>query len=582
MNNSNELRNKAIKVMYLIFLSLIFLYIPTDFIDSTYNSNKTFEKTYSDLSELSDFQSSIYLYVSGKHPEEMQSLYRKYVEIDEAASAIQKQINNIKQEQLELRGFNADGYPKDGHWEESTNKIMIRQGQADSILSELTRYRAFVGELLDEDAKDSLYTILPLEENLPVDVNNGMSDFTQFYFFHTPLNISILTLTHFQSELERSKLLAYKNLFKNSVAAVHERIEEDSLAVEFYELLDWTYAASDSTSAKAEESTHFRSEELLSLLKLTKDAEYTVVAPRSDLQQPEKSKEETDLSNFEEIPFIKMVRPEKAIYFIQDQIAFDVFWKNTGTQGASMRIFNGDQLVEERIIRSPGRMNYLFAEIGSYRFEFSRSNQVFQQMVQVIEPLGKEEKDQLTHQPNDYFYAYPGMVIQLKNTQEDGFSTAKHEFDVTNAELNVQNGKAALRFRESGYAAIKITEGENTLIFKQFVVQKPEPSVNFGSYGDGDAIPLATAKELDALQLNQEEYFNNEVLTVGSFEIQLAYNSNTVLSKTVINEGALFDSDALHLLSQAQSGNSIIIKNIKAVSSLGAEISLNSIVLSIE
>jgi hypothetical protein len=332
MNNSNELRNKAIKVMYLIFLSLIFLYIPTDFIDSTYNSNKTFEKTYSDLSELSDFQSSVYLYVLGKHPEEMQALYDNYIKIDEAASAIQKNINRIKQEQLSLRGFDANGYPKDGHWEESTNKIMIREGQADSVLTALSNYRTFVGDLLDEEAKDSLYAILPLEENLPVEMNGEMSEFTKFYFFHTPLNISILTLTHFQSELERSKLLAYKSLFKNSAAAVNKNLEDDSVAVEFYELLDWAYASSDSIPAKAEESTHFRSEELLDLLKLTKDAEYTVIAPRSDLKQPEKQDEQTDLSDYEMIPFIKMVRPEKALYYLNEQIAFDVFWKKEESQ----------------------------------------------------------------------------------------------------------------------------------------------------------------------------------------------------------------------------------------------------------
>lgn len=585
MNNSNELRNKAIKVMYLIFLSLIFLYIPTDFIDSTYESNKSFEKTYSDLSELSDFQSSIYLYVLGEHPEEMQSLYNKYVKIDDAASNIQKHINAVKKEQLHLRGFNSAGFPKDGHWEESTNKIMIGQGQADTILYQLAEYRTFVGELLDQQGKDSLYSILPLGDQLPVDGKNGMSEFTKFYFSHTPLNISILTLTHFQSELEQSKLLAYKNLFKNSVAAVKQEVESDSIAVEFYELLDWTYASSDSTISAAEETTHFRSEELLQLLQLTKDAEYTVVGPRSDLSETESQKDEEDLSDFERIPFVKILDPEKAIFFVNDPIAFEVYWNKADYPKAEMKVYNDATLIEKRIIRSPGRTSYLFTETGSYRFEFSGSGQIYEQRVQVIQKPKTQDETLLSHKSSDYFYAYPGMVVHLENTTGGMLTTAKYNIDITNADFSNQEGKNILHLREPGYAAIKVSEKEGdkkVLINKKFVVQKPHPFIGFGNYKDGEEVPLAVVSNLDALLLSQEEYFNNEILTVSTFEIQLAYNSNTVLSKTLTNEGAVFNKEVMHLLAQAQSGNSIIIKNIKAVSSLGAEITLNSIVLSIE
>ena len=571
--------------MYLIFLSLIFLYIPTDFIDSTYESNKSFEKTYADLSELSDFQSSIYLYVLGAHPEEMQSLYSKYVKIDDAASSIQKHINKVKKEQLNLRGFNAAGFPKDGHWEESTNKIMIRQGQADSILYQLGQYRTMVGELLDNEGKDSLYSILPLGDQLPVDSENGMSEFTKFYFFHTPLNISVLTLTHFQSELEQSKLLAYKNLFKNSVAALQQEVNDDSLAVEFYELLDWTYASSDSTLSAAEETTHFRSEELLHLLQLTKDAEYTVVGPRSDLKETESPKEEQDLSDFERIPFVKILDPEKAIFFVNDPIAFEVYWNKADYSQAVMNIFNGETPVEKRIIRSPGRTRYLFTETGSYRFEFSGNGQVYEQRVQVIQKPEEKDEALLAHKSSDYFYAYPGMVVQLENTSGGMLTTSKHHFEITNADFNNQEGKNILHLREPGYAAIKVSEKEGSnkvLIHKKFVVQKPHAFIGFGNYKDGEEVPLDVVSNLDALLLSQEAYFNNEVLTVSTFEIQLAYNSNTLLSKALTNEGAVFNKEVIHLLSQAQSGNSIIIKNIKAVSSLGAEITLNSIVLSIE
>ncbi len=586
-NSSDDLRNKAIKVMYLIFLSLMFLYIPTDFIDSTYDSNKTFEKTFSDLSKLSDFQSSVYLYVLGKHPEEMQRLYNQYLEIDKAASSIQKHINRVKDDQLSHRGYDHKGYPNDGHWEEATNKIMINQGQADSILSELSQYRSFVGELLDEEAKDSLYTILSLEDNLPSN-NNGLSDFTHFYFFHTPLNISILTLTNFQSALEQSKLLAYNNLFKNSVAAVHQQTEDDSVAVEFYELLDWAYAQSDSVDSHSEETSHFRSNELMSLLKLTKDAEYTVVGPRSDLKQPEKSQKDNE-KVLGPKPFVKISDPEKAVYFINEQIDFEVFWDKEKAQQASMNIYHNGQLTEQRSLQSSGKINYRFMQVGSYRFEFTTAGQSHSQAVQVIRlnenPVNPSKTEILTHEVGDYFYAYPGMVIQLSKNEEKKYTPKNHDFITTNADFSLRNGESMIRFKQPGYASVKIKEkGENgkTLVHKRFVVQKPEPSTSFGKFQDGDQIPVQFAKELDALRLSQEEYYNQEVLSISSFEIQLAYNSNKQLSKTVLNQGALFESEALHLLSQAQRGNTIIIKNIKAVSSLGAELHLNSIVLSIE
>lgn len=588
---STQLRNKAIGIMYLIFLSFIFLLIPSDFVDSTYESGVAFEETYSDVSELNKFQTSIYLYLLREEEETVSNLLGKAAKIDAQSRNFLELTRRYKDMLIADRGRAENGYPKDGQREEPSNILMVMEGRGDSLFSELVAIQDLLLEwVTDESDVAELKEILPAKSEM-MHSNGLQTSFVNFYFNHVPLNAALLNLTHFEAQVERAKHFVVSVLFEEAMADAEGSLDKELLGVieaasssasgsqeiwsELSEILNGGGYV-DSTLASETESA------------LAEEQIAEVTAPDSrDAEENANEEEEEILENLdndynayiEDKPFVKMRMPGDLTFGIGDTAAFELDWDKSEVDYVSVRIFKNDVLYRMRKVYEKGVFNFRLSELGVYEFRFETPNTSQSERLRVIQP-GVDVQNAA------YGTLYSGMDNPLVLELPDTLTPEDYRFEVTNGKVFFKDDRVFIRTNKTGLSILKIYENDSAstpVLEKKYAVRElKDPFASLGNYWDGSTIRIEDLTRMNGLKINYDDYFTKEVISIASFEMSLVYNGHTVITKPVQVMGSVFDESAKFLLSKVKSGDVLVFKNIRAISSLGSEIQLRSVLITVE
>ncbi len=211
LSSGNGLRQKAINLFYLIFLILLFSFIPSDFVDSAYHTNSSLDLISNDINRLSKDNTLFFLHLLKKEPELFKESQEKFLEIERLTNNTTQYIDKLKLDLINVDKIDEFGFFRNGRKETTSNEMMIYGKRADSLFNKLEAYKKTISEYLTYDGVDHINTILPLskyEKNADGNfINSG-----DYFFKRTPLNVSILNLSHFKSRIERIKVYVEEKL----------------------------------------------------------------------------------------------------------------------------------------------------------------------------------------------------------------------------------------------------------------------------------------------------------------------------------------------------------------------------------
>jgi hypothetical protein len=214
-SGNNELRQKLINLMYIVFITLAFIYLPSDFVDSSkyislslYNNGNEYQKKIADKDEFLDEQ----LYLNSPLAQD----YYNIVDVKDAIDSTTLLVENM----LGLLYSNMGGYNKNNYLKGSKNflvsgRLFVKEGNTAATLKNNI-----------EDIKQKMRTynltgiILNLDSILPTAISmrgsNGKERLWENYFFNkVPAAVAITNLLKIRSDLLYTKYKLVEYLVNN-------------------------------------------------------------------------------------------------------------------------------------------------------------------------------------------------------------------------------------------------------------------------------------------------------------------------------------------------------------------------------
>lgn len=199
--NSQKLRQKAISLLYLLFIALVFIYVPADFLDSINDTNRSFEKTSMELSNLKSkkfimFEKTGY----GLNISNITDSF-KYRKISQISDTAFNHIQRLKTFLVkETGGYNKYGYPAKGKEFDITDHLMLNSSRASDLKKVIERYKNELIPYLSEGQNSILDSVLVVKEQ-QLSSKGKLIPWEEFYFKKAPLSVTQMMLSKFQSEI---------------------------------------------------------------------------------------------------------------------------------------------------------------------------------------------------------------------------------------------------------------------------------------------------------------------------------------------------------------------------------------------
>ena len=209
--NSQKLRQKAINLLYLIFLAFLFTFIPSDFVDTTYITNQSMNMLCNEVERHSTKYNMLVLSYVQQDEELFNDTKLKIIQIDELTNEQIKLIEDMKVNMIKKQGFNTYGYLTSGKSENPSNDFMITEKNAEKLLNSLRSYKRKLIEFLPAEDVAYLDSILPLPERIRRS-DGDFAPIAEFFFKKNPLNVALLNLSYFKST---TTLFPYTTLFRS-------------------------------------------------------------------------------------------------------------------------------------------------------------------------------------------------------------------------------------------------------------------------------------------------------------------------------------------------------------------------------
>lgn len=203
------LRHKIVNLLYLIFIVLAFLHIPSNFVDLFSEINRSLESsTQSYFNEKSydlyHYNLQIFDYLVQKSPEEGKILKQNFNIITENSSELIENIEKYKKDLIqEARGINEYGYPEHAKNYNHTEDILLETNLADTLHSRLLQHREKIIDLASENIISEIDILLPLSDKIIL-ANGKEVKWPDYYFKKNPVAGAITILSMFQLGLKKS------------------------------------------------------------------------------------------------------------------------------------------------------------------------------------------------------------------------------------------------------------------------------------------------------------------------------------------------------------------------------------------
>lgn len=198
---SQKLRQKAVSLLYLIFIAMVFIYVPADFLDSINDTNRSLEKTSSELAELK--KKKFLMYEKSGVQFDIQGMKDsfKYKQISILTDSMCEEIENVKTFLVaETGGYNKYGYPTKSKEFDVTDHLMLNTDRATNLKKSILAYRRDISEYMSPEQQRILDSILIIKEQ-NLSSKGKLVSWEAFYFKKAPLSVTQMMLSKFQTEI---------------------------------------------------------------------------------------------------------------------------------------------------------------------------------------------------------------------------------------------------------------------------------------------------------------------------------------------------------------------------------------------
>lgn len=511
---NNELRQKLINLMYLVFITLAFIYLPSDFIDTSkylINSFEQTEKEYNSKIEAKKELLNEQLYINTPLAQDYYNIVDVSVAIDSTNKHIDRMINSIYNE---VGGKSVYGYLNRSKNFLIANDLIVDNGEAAILYEQLEKIKQKITGYNLKNITPFLDSLIPSQLDIKNTVGKS-KNWGSFFFSKTPLAVVNTNLQKIKSDLAFTKFKLVEYLAGNSSNGESDKkisiLSSNSIAVE-------------------------------------------VLAAKS--------------------------------FLLGDKVAFRVILLDSskgagvgdGTgkyKGVKSYIKKGGDIIKQLKVGKGGVISYTANETGKFQL--------------VVEDSAKSTTQNFTvtnlrtafTEKNSPELMYMGIdnPIQIQASEIE-LSSIETEIDF--GEVIPFGGKYYLRFPKEGLARLKVysrnSDGRYLVVQKTYkVVKLPNPVVTIDGKSGG-SISQKILQVQDKLNTSSTLVENEGVYNILSYEVIRVHRRG---KESVINRGYVFSYETRKLLKETNSGDLIIIDNIKVKATDGTLKDVNPVVFSI-
>jgi GldM N-terminal domain/GldM C-terminal domain len=536
--NAQRLRQKAINLLYLIFLAFLFSFIPSDFVDTTYQSNDSMNLLCSEVERQSNKYNAMILSYVREDEELFNDTKLKLVRIDGMTKNQIQLIEQLKQGLIAKKGFNKYGYLTSGKSENPSNEFMVAENKGNELFESLSRYKSNLSVLLSAEDAFYLDSILPLPELIRRSDGDYASG-VEFYFKKNPLNVAILNLSHFKSRVERARIFTIGKIVQEINIAKPDAIPEEigRIIMEDNALLG-----------------------NLDFLKTFRLQEQPV--------------EEEDLAS------MTVESVSDSVYAVGKPARFYVNFDSNSANNISVTLKTSTLPSKTVQMYKPGMYMFVPQTKGYYQLQFSDGEHFTRKYIKVM------DLDPVL-QNNEMGTLYIGLDNALNVKTSEFEDTEGLTANISNGEILKKGKNFYARVYRTGVVTVqifaKLTFGSVKVAEKRFIVRELNPPVaNILNIASGNKITLDQMTNVRTLNVVSEEYLLSEQFYVSSFEFSIIYNNHTSILQPIINTGSSLNTISTEALKRVKSGDVLIFNKIKAKSSLGKEIDVAPVTYPIE
>lgn len=568
VSNSKKLRQKVINLLYLIFLAFIYILIPSDFVDSTFHTNKSLEDINKEIDVLSTNNNIYFLTILKNDPILFDETRNKFIKIEGICNIPLNIIERYRKELISIDGVNKYGYYNKGRAEISSNNFFIYNNKADSLFLILKQFKSQISDLVTYKELDYINELLPLKEY----ERNSSGNFTlsnKFFFSKTPLNVSLLNLSHFESRVKRIKVRTLQKIIKQVIVENNALPQEISVAILNNGLPNSSNTNSTTSTTQNTVSKFYQ--------RFKKDFELIYINTPDPKSINDKIDSIPQKSEVSKALFIETLTD--SVHPIGKPIKFNIGFDEKSKQVILLNIYASDE-TKSFNFNKPTEFVYFPQRKGHYKFSFDNG---IKKVIKEIRVIDIEPIIQNTKLPTIYIGIDNPLKIKITeySTKDNLIATISNGFiirkgDIFYARVNKKGIVKAEVFANMPYGKVKIAE-------QQFAVrelQKPIPFIN--NTFNGDEIDENDLKDFKRISLKTDEYLVNEEVYVAEFDFMKIFSKENTALKPIKNIGSSFNSAIYKIIKNSKSGDILIFTNIKTKSSLGTEANVSSLTIKIK
>ncbi len=209
------LRNKMVSFMYLIFIVLAFIYIPSDFVDTIKDIDTSLSLSSKEINSAKNY--NLLLVKAGLATDTLNKLNTSgtnFQRISKLTDSISNELEIVRQQVLSVSGgLNNYGYLKNAKDNQFTDKIMLEDGMATKIRSMLIDYKTHVAQSGSSIKQTTLDSILSTSEKIKTSKGKDI-EWEKFYFYKMPLTVSVALISKFQNDIKAIESMAMDEYLK--------------------------------------------------------------------------------------------------------------------------------------------------------------------------------------------------------------------------------------------------------------------------------------------------------------------------------------------------------------------------------
>lgn len=555
-SSAQRLRQKAINLLYLIFLAMIFTYISSDFVDAVQKSDQTTTV----LGREVEMQTNRYNLIVLNHLKNDSITYNrtkhKIAAIDAKTSRELNFIDSLKFTLIAEEGFNPFGYFKGGKREVLSNEIMIEGEQAKKLFQRLKNFKLDISQFVEATKVDQIDSIMPLT-SYEYKSDGQLIESEKFYFSKHPLTISVMNLTMFKSQLELIRSYVVNN-------AVQEAVNESTYPLPTP--LAKAITANDEALGSKDYIPIF-------LDQINWDS---LIVYEDVIDKKERARIEEDNEDKKKLVTIESL--SDSVYAVGKPVRFNFgFDKTNKPVTVSLTSPNGEE--KSYVLNEPGVFLFVPEVKGYYELRFTNGTISGRKNLRVLDLKPVLETGQMGT-------LYIGINNQLNLRTSEFEDTEGLQARISEGQILKKGKSFYARVFKEGQVRVevfaKMPYGFVRIADKQYVVRSLNPPIATLIGGnEAGTISMDELSSAKALRIKSDELLVEEEYYISKFEMTIIYNGHTAILRPIPNVGNSLNSNSLDALSKATPGDIIMFNNISAKSSLGTDIELRPLTYTI-